>query len=72
MAKVSGEGILETLRARFEKNMHRHEGIEWKAVEKRLGADKGTLKSLAKMDETGGEPDVVGLEKATGELIFCD
>jgi hypothetical protein len=72
MAKSSDDGILETLKARFEKNMRRHKGIEWSAVEARLGAGKAKLKALAEMERTGGEPDVIGLDGSTGELIFCD
>jgi hypothetical protein len=72
MVKPSDEGILETLKARFEKNPHRHEGIEWSVVEKRLGLDKSKLKALVGMERSGGEPDVIGLDTSTGEAIFCD
>ncbi len=72
MARPSDDGILETLKSRFEKNMRRHMGVEWNIVGKRLNADKNKLKALAKMEETGGAPDVIGLDEATGEAIFCD
>jgi hypothetical protein len=72
MPRAPAIDILGTLKSRFEKNLHRHEGIAWGNVEKRLAADKSKLKSLAEMDRTGGEPDVVGRDGATGALIFCD
>jgi hypothetical protein len=60
------------LKTRFEKNMNRHKGIEWNKVQARLEAGKGKLWSLYAMEETGGEPDVVGQDKKTGEYIFYD
>jgi hypothetical protein len=66
MAKSADDGILKTLKSRFEKNAHRHKGIEWGEVEKRIAANKGKLKALAEMESTGGEPDVVGVDKASG------
>jgi hypothetical protein len=72
MAKATYSDILNTLKTRFEENMQRHEGLEWSSVQSRLEADKDKLKALAKMEETGGEPDVIGLDASTGELIFCD
>ena len=63
--------LLKTLKARFEKNMNRHKGIEWNNVEVRLnGSDK--LRSLYEMEQTGGEPDVVGFDNKSGEYIFYD
>lgn len=62
-------GILKT---RFEKNMHRHKGIDWSKVEARLKSNAGKLWSLNEMEITGGEPDVVGVDKKTGEFIFYD
>jgi hypothetical protein len=62
--------LLETLKHRFEKNMNRHEGIQWKDVEARLGRSPKKLWSLHEMERTGGEPDVVGLDG--GDLIFVD
>lgn len=66
------EELLITLKNRFEKNMHRHEGIEWIKVQERLEANAEKLRSLWQMEETGGEPDVVGYDKHTSEYIFYD
>ncbi len=66
------EELLSTLRARFEKNMNRHKGIEWAKVQAKLEANKEKLWSLDDMEQTGGEPDVVGFDKKTGEYIFYD
>jgi Protein of unknown function (DUF4256) len=64
--------LLGTLKARFEKNMARHKGLGWAAVEARLAKAADKLWSLSIMEETGGEPDVVGLDMKTGEYIFFD
>src|ERR1051326_1835423 len=67
--------LLKTLKARFEKNMNRHKGLDWAKVQSRLcGADAAPEKlwSLNEMENTGGEPDVVGQDKKTGEYIFFD
>lgn len=64
--------LLAELKTRFEKNMHRHKGIEWNAVQARLDADQEKLWSVAEMERTGGEPDVAGFDKKTGEYIFID
>ncbi len=69
------EELLNTLKVRFEKNMNRHKGIEWAKVQSRLcGMEANTEKlwSLNEMKSTGGEPDVVGFDKKTGEYIFYD
>jgi hypothetical protein len=66
------EELLGTLKARFEKNMNRHQGLEWAKVQARLEADTEKLWSLSEMERTGGEPDVVGHDKKTGEYIFYD
>jgi hypothetical protein len=66
------EELLNTLKARFEKNMQRHEGLEWAEVQARLESEPEKLWSLHEMERTGGEPDVVGLDKKTGETIFYD
>ncbi len=66
------EELLLILRARFEKNMNRHKGIEWVKVEAKLKANADKLWSLNEMEKTGGEPDVVGADKKTGEYIFYD
>jgi len=70
-AKASGE-LLATLKTRFEKNRGRHEGMEWAKVEAKLGKDPRKLWSLNEMERTGGEPDVIGFDKKTGEFIFVD
>jgi len=64
--------LLKVLKARFEKNMGRHKGIEWDKVQARLEANPKKMKSLHEMERTGGEPDVVGHDKKTGEYIFYD
>ena len=66
------EEILRALKARFEKNMNRHKGLEWAKVKARLEANAEKLWSLREMERTGGEPDVVGHDKKTGEYIFND
>jgi hypothetical protein len=66
------ENLLKTLKLRFEKNMNRHKGLEWAKVQAKLQANPEKLWSLSKMEETGGEPDVVSLDKKTGEYIFYD
>ena len=67
-----GEELLTALRARFEKNRNRHKGIEWAKVQAKLEASAEQLWSLNEMETTGGEPDVVGHDKKTGEYIFFD
>jgi hypothetical protein len=64
--------LLKALKARFEKNMNRHTGLEWPHVHAKLVANAEKLWSLHEMERTGGEPDVVGQDKKTGEYIFCD
>jgi len=64
--------LLATLKARFEKNPARHKGLEWAKVKARLETDPGKLWSLNEMESTGGEPDVVGHDKKTGEYVFFD
>lgn len=66
------ESLVGVLKARFEKNMHRHKGLKWADVQARLEADAAKLWSLDAMEETGGEPDVVAYDKKTGEYIFFD
>jgi hypothetical protein len=74
-SELSPEQRVELLRAskaRFEKNMNRHKGFEWARVQARLEANTEKLWSLNEMEKTGGEPDVVGYDKETGEYIFYD
>jgi hypothetical protein len=66
------EALLEALKARFESNMHRHAGIQWAKVQRRLGSQADKLWSLSEMERTGGEPDVVGRDEKTGEYLFYD
>ena len=64
--------LLRSLKSRFEKNTHRHEGIVWEKVLARLEATPTVLTSLREMEASGGEPDVIGQDQATGQFIFCD
>jgi hypothetical protein len=66
------EELLGALKARFEKNMNRHEGLEWAKVQAKLEANPEKLWSLNAMERTGGEPDVIGHDQTTGEYFFCD
>jgi hypothetical protein len=66
------EELLRTLKARFEKNMNRHKGLEWADVQGKLEAKPDKLWSLKEMERTGGEPDVIGQDNKTGEYIFYD
>jgi len=72
ISKVQGEELLKVLKARFEKNMKRHEGLVWSDLQARLARKRGALWSLSEMERTGGEPDVIGKDKVTGECVFCD
>ena len=69
---MSNEQLLNVLKGRFENNMSRHKGIEWNQVVDRLQGNAKKLRSLSEMEITGGEPDVVGYDEATGEYIFYD
>ena len=64
--------LLEELKTRFEKNMNRHQGLEWAKIQVKLEADSEKMWSLGEMERTGGEPDVVGFDEKTGEYIFYD
>jgi hypothetical protein len=66
------DGLLRTLRARFEAHVHRHVSVEWITVQTRLDSNSAKLWSLDEMEQSGGEPDVVGVDTATGEFIFVD
>jgi hypothetical protein len=73
LSSKQSDELINTLKARFEKNMHRHKGIDWSDVKAKLeSADPSALWSLNAMEETGGEPDVVGHDKKSGEFIFYD
>ena len=72
LSPAQREELLETLQARFEKNIKRHAGLDWAKVKVKLEAAPEKLRSLAEMETTGGEPDVVAHDKKTGEYIFFD
>jgi hypothetical protein len=72
LAKKQSEELLKVVQSRFEKNMNRHQGFDWAKVRAKLEANPKKLWSLNEMERTGGEPDVVGLDRKTGEYIFFD
>lgn len=72
MNTKQNEPLLSTLKARFEKNMSRHQDVEWSKVQARLESLPDKLRSLNEMEKTGGEPDMVGQDEKTGEFIFVD
>ncbi len=74
LSPVQFKELLQTLKSRFEKNMERHTGIPWAKVEARINDLSGQDKiwTLYEMESTGGEPDVIGYHKKSGEYIFCD
>ncbi|MBC7426474.1 MAG: DUF4256 domain-containing protein [Bacteroidia bacterium] len=72
LSKEELDNLLNTLKERFEKNSSRHKGIEWKDVLKKIESNSDKLWSLNEMERTGGEPDVVGIDKKSGEFIFID
>jgi len=72
LSPEQSEELLRALKARFEKNMIRHKGLEWAKVQAKLEANTEKLWSLNEMERTGGEPDVVGHDRKTGEYIFYD
>ena len=72
LSASQSEGLLKTLETRFEKNMNRHKGLAWSQVQAKLESNPKKMWSLHEMERTGGEPDVVGHDKKTGEYIFYD
>jgi hypothetical protein len=72
LSKEQQEELISTLKKRFTKNSERHKGIEWSKVEAKLLANPDKLWSLNEMERTGGEPDVLGQDKKTGEFLFFD
>jgi len=72
LSAAEREELLKMLQIRFDKNMKRHKGLEWDQVQAKLEASTDKLWSLNEMEKTGGEPDVVGFDKKTGEYIFYD
>lgn len=72
MKSPTHDPLLETLKNRFEANMHRHPGASWADLLNRLRGQSAALTSLHEMEATGGEPDVVGHDSSTGQYTFCD
>lgn len=72
LTKEEQQGLLATLKARFEKNIHRHEGLDWEKIEEKLITYPNKLWSLSEMERTEGEPDVVGYDEAKDEYLFVD
>jgi hypothetical protein len=72
MSKATNAQLLELLKYRFEKNKNRHKGVDWADVQAKLEASPKKLKALAQMEESGGEPDVIGVDKKAGEFLFVD
>lgn len=72
MSKNGSQDLLDVLKVRFDANMKRHKGLDWVKVQARLEAKPEKLRSLAEMERTGGEPDVIGEDPATGDYVFCD
>ena len=72
LSSKQGDELIKILKARFEKNMHRHQDLDWTKLESKLLSDTDKLWSLNEMENTGGEPDVVGFDKDKNEYIFYD
>lgn len=72
MTKTTPDALLNALQRRFEQHPHRHPGIAWPDVAARLAQHRAALASLQAMEDTGGEPDVIGQDPATGRFTFCD
>lgn len=72
MKATDREELLETLRVRFERHVHRHPGIAWADAKAKLEGNPAALESLRRMDATGGEPDVISVVEGSGQLVFCD
>lgn len=72
LSPAQSEELLKTLKTRFKKNMNRHKGLEWEKIQSKLLKDPEKLWSLDQMEQTGGEPDVIGFDKKSGEFLFYD
>lgn len=72
LLKKQSAALIDTLKIRFAENTNRHKGIDWKEVEEKLRKNQQKIWSIYKMEETGGEPDVIGFDKETKEFIFAD
>lgn len=66
------DALLQTLKSRFEKNPHRHEGLAWERIAAKVVDHPAALKALARAESTGGEPDVIGYDRAADQFVFCD
>ena len=64
--------MIDILKSRFEQNMTRHPDLTWEDVDARLKENPDALKVLRSMEESGGEPDIIGIDRTSGKLIFCD
>ncbi|MDP2237834.1 MAG: DUF4256 domain-containing protein [Bacteroidales bacterium] len=72
LSPVQLEALINTLKDRFEKNMNRHQGLQWSEIQTKLEKDTYKLWSLSEMERTGGEPDVIGYDEEAGEYLFFD
>ncbi|MEZ4897212.1 MAG: DUF4256 domain-containing protein [Saprospiraceae bacterium] len=72
LSPADRESLMRTLSKRFEENRSRHDGLEWDAIKERMETNPGKLWSLHQMEETGGEPDVIGRDEQSGEYLFYD
>jgi hypothetical protein len=72
LSPAQAEEILKILKSRFEKNLHRHKGLEWSKILEKLEKNPGKLRTISEMERTGGEPDVMGHDKDTDEYLFID
>jgi hypothetical protein len=72
MDAPDSDALLHALKTRFDKHMQRHQGLTWAEVQRRLADNPAALNSLGAMEETGGEPDVIGRDDSTGKFVFCD
>ena len=72
MKSMAMNALIDTLQSRFDKNAQRHAGIAWTQVQARLEASKAALYALGEMERSGGEPDVIGHDKESGQFLFCD
>ena len=72
MQSPDPQELIQTLKARFEKHAQRHKGVSWEKVQAKLEASNAALWSLGQMELSGGEPDVIGYDKKSGQYIFCD
>ena len=72
LSSIQSQNLLAILEERFKKNMHRHEGVEWTVVREKLEANSDKLWSLYRMEESGGEPDIIAYDQQAEKYIFCD